>query len=175
MYLEVIKSRVIAIDLKVGDRLKQSNGHVLAIEQIEVVHHEQKVKVYNFTVAEYHTYFVSDLGIWVHNINCTFTNGELFETSIKSKSGLLIKGVAEVEVKDSTLILKDLAIYPDGVVGNAAKNSVGAKDFVAWKNQVKEMAKEQGFNTLKITGVRAPNLSSANPGKIIDYTFDLIK
>jgi hypothetical protein len=77
--------------------------------------------VYNFTVADYHTYFVSDLGIWVHNINCTFTNGELFKTSIKSKSGLLIKGVAEVEVKDSTLILKDLAIYPDGVVGNAAK------------------------------------------------------
>jgi hypothetical protein len=42
---------------------------------------------------------------------------------------------------------------------------VGAKDFVAWENQVKEMAKEQGFNTLKITVVRAPNSSSANPGK----------
>ncbi|WP_322923213.1 polymorphic toxin-type HINT domain-containing protein [Paenibacillus campi] len=64
------KGWVTAIELKVGDPLKQSNGHVLAIEQIEVVHHEQKVKVYNFTVTEYHTYFVSDLGIWVHNIDC---------------------------------------------------------------------------------------------------------
>ncbi|WP_322908150.1 hypothetical protein [Paenibacillus campi] len=40
------------------------------------------------------------------------------------------------------MILKHLAIYPDGVVGNAAKNSVSAKDFVVWKNQVKEMEKE---------------------------------
>lgn len=28
------------------------------------------VNVYNFTFADFHTYFVSDLGIWVHNINC---------------------------------------------------------------------------------------------------------
>lgn len=63
------KGWVTAIDLQVGDQLKQSNGNVLAIEQIEIVHHEQKVKVYNFTVADYHTYFVSDLGIWVHNID----------------------------------------------------------------------------------------------------------
>jgi hypothetical protein len=27
------------------------------------------VKVYNFTVADFHTYYVSSLGIWVHNIN----------------------------------------------------------------------------------------------------------
>ena len=26
--------------------------------------------VYNFTVADYHTYYVTDLGIWVHNTNC---------------------------------------------------------------------------------------------------------
>ncbi|MFD1885877.1 polymorphic toxin-type HINT domain-containing protein [Paenibacillus wenxiniae] len=66
------KGWITAIDLKVGDQLKQSNGNVLAIEQIEIVHHEHKVKVYNFTVADDHTYFVSDLGIWVHNIEeCT--------------------------------------------------------------------------------------------------------
>ncbi len=76
------KGWVTAIDLKVGDPLKQSNGHVLAIEQIEVVHHEQKVKVYNFTVAEYHTYFVSDLGIWVHNLNCS-----ILDWSMVSKRG----------------------------------------------------------------------------------------
>ena len=29
--------------------------------------------VYNFTVADYHTYYVTDLGIWVHNTNCIFS------------------------------------------------------------------------------------------------------
>ncbi|KQN96007.1 hypothetical protein ASF12_24540 [Paenibacillus sp. Leaf72] len=30
---------------------------------------KEKVTVYNFEVADFHTYFVSDLGIWVHNTN----------------------------------------------------------------------------------------------------------
>jgi Pretoxin HINT domain len=67
------KGWVLAIDLKVGDELVQSNGNHLKIENIEIVHHDEKVKVYNFTVADFHTYFVSSLGIWVHNINCGFT------------------------------------------------------------------------------------------------------
>ncbi|WP_429821259.1 polymorphic toxin-type HINT domain-containing protein [Brevibacillus porteri] len=29
--------------------------------------HVELVKVYNFTVADFHTYFVSDLRIWFHN------------------------------------------------------------------------------------------------------------
>ncbi|MFS0837395.1 polymorphic toxin-type HINT domain-containing protein [Paenibacillus sp. 1P03SA] len=48
--------------------LQQSNGNTLKIHNIKFVKHDEKVKVYNFTVADFHTYFVSDLGIWVHNI-----------------------------------------------------------------------------------------------------------
>jgi|GEM_PF-2358651 len=62
------KGWVLAIDLKVGDELVQSDGNHPRIDNIEIVHHDEKVKVYNFTVADFHTYFVSDLGIWVHNI-----------------------------------------------------------------------------------------------------------
>lgn len=29
--------------------------------------------VYNFTVADFHTYYVTDLGIWVHNTECTLS------------------------------------------------------------------------------------------------------
>jgi len=63
------KGWVLAVNLKVGDKLVQSNGNHLEIDNIEIVHHDEKVKVYNFTVDDFHTYFVSDLGIWVHNIN----------------------------------------------------------------------------------------------------------
>ncbi|WP_346768741.1 polymorphic toxin-type HINT domain-containing protein [Paenibacillus sp. HB172176] len=52
-------------DLKPGDLLVQSDGHTLKIESIELEH--EKATVYNMTVDEFHTYFVSDLGFWVHN------------------------------------------------------------------------------------------------------------
>lgn len=67
------KGWVLAVDLKIGDELVQSNENHLKIDNIEIVHHDEKVTVYNFTVADFHTYFVSSLGIWVHNINCGFT------------------------------------------------------------------------------------------------------
>jgi hypothetical protein len=58
----------------VGDKLQQSDGNTLTIDNINIVKHDEKVKVYNFTVADFHTYFVSELGIWVHNINCVDVN-----------------------------------------------------------------------------------------------------
>jgi hypothetical protein len=61
---------VLAADLQVGDKLQQSNGNTMTIDNINIVKHDEMVKVYNFTVADFHTYFVSDLGIWVHNTGC---------------------------------------------------------------------------------------------------------
>lgn len=37
------------------------------------------------------------------------------------------------------------------------------------------MAKNQGFETLNIQGMRVSGSTSANPGKIVDYTIDLTK
>ncbi len=52
-------------DVLVGDILTTSNGKELAIEKIEVK--KEHATVYNFMVKDYHTYFVSNLGIWTHN------------------------------------------------------------------------------------------------------------
>jgi hypothetical protein len=59
-------------DLEVGDLLVQSDGNTLKIESIELEH--RQATVYNMTVDEFHTYFVSDLGIWVHNTNCNLAS-----------------------------------------------------------------------------------------------------
>jgi len=48
--------------------LVQSDGHTLKVDSIELEH--KHVTVYNMTVDDFHTYFVSDLGIWVHNTKC---------------------------------------------------------------------------------------------------------
>jgi RHS repeat-associated protein len=63
-------------DLKPGDLLVQSGGNTLKIDSIELLH--KHVTVYNMTVDEFHTYFVSDLGIWVHNSNCNWKSVKQF-------------------------------------------------------------------------------------------------
>jgi len=65
-------------DLKVGDLLVQSDGNTLKIESIELEY--ESATVYNMTVDEFHTYFVSDLGIWVHNTNCASINWKGFSS-----------------------------------------------------------------------------------------------
>ena len=55
-------------NLVVGDVLTTSDGKELSIENIEVK--KEHKTVYNFKVRDFHTYFVSNLGIWTHN-SCT--------------------------------------------------------------------------------------------------------
>ncbi|MCX7572394.1 polymorphic toxin-type HINT domain-containing protein [Tumebacillus sp. DT12] len=52
-------------DLHIGDKMETSSGTTAAVEKIEQV--DEPTKVYNFSVADYHTYFVSDLQVWTHN------------------------------------------------------------------------------------------------------------
>lgn len=61
---------VFADELRVGDKLQKADRSTLTIDKVEFVLLDEPVMVYNFTVEDYHTYYVTDLGIWVHNTNC---------------------------------------------------------------------------------------------------------
>ncbi|WP_159887522.1 polymorphic toxin-type HINT domain-containing protein [Paenibacillus puerhi] len=61
------KGWVLAEELQVGDVLLRSNETRISIEHITVENRQETV--YNFEVADYHSYFVSELGVWVHNEN----------------------------------------------------------------------------------------------------------
>ncbi|WP_291131274.1 polymorphic toxin-type HINT domain-containing protein [Flavobacterium sp. UBA7682] len=64
-------------ELKVGDNLTLYDGTSLPITKIELV--EGSFKVYNFTVDEYHTYYVSKSNILVHNgTPCNWKSSKLF-------------------------------------------------------------------------------------------------
>ena len=54
-------------DLVVGDVLKLANGEMTAVKALEVEELENPVKVYNFEVEDWHTYYVSEYGVLVHN------------------------------------------------------------------------------------------------------------
>ncbi|WP_167882024.1 polymorphic toxin-type HINT domain-containing protein [Leptospira montravelensis] len=54
-----------AKDLHPGDVALGADGKELVITDITI--DEREETVYNFEVAEYHTYFVGEVGVWVHN------------------------------------------------------------------------------------------------------------
>ncbi|WP_246873837.1 polymorphic toxin-type HINT domain-containing protein, partial [Paenibacillus dendritiformis] len=64
------KGWVFADEVQVGDKLQKADGSNLTIDKVEFVKLDEPVTVYNFTVADYHTYYVTDIGIWVHNTSC---------------------------------------------------------------------------------------------------------
>ena len=64
------KGWVDAIQLRAGDRLQLLNGEYVIIEQIQHEILEAPINVYNFEVAEFHTYYVTGSAILVHNSNC---------------------------------------------------------------------------------------------------------
>ena len=62
------KGWVEAEDLRVGDLLTTEDGIIIDIDWIGK--REGDFEVYNFEVEDFHTYFVSDLEVLVHNANC---------------------------------------------------------------------------------------------------------
>jgi hypothetical protein len=56
-----------AIELRAGDQLLLQSGKVVIIEVVQHEILEKPVKVYNFEVEDFHTYFVSFSQILVHN------------------------------------------------------------------------------------------------------------
>ena len=63
-----------AVELRAGDILLNINGEYVIIEKIQHEILESPIKVYNFRVANYHTYFVGENNVGVHNAN--YTNSE---------------------------------------------------------------------------------------------------
>ena len=59
-----------AIDLRAGDILVLSNGEHVIVEKVQHEILESPVKVYNFEVQDFHTYYVGENSVLVHN-SCT--------------------------------------------------------------------------------------------------------
>ena len=57
-------------ELAIGDELLDVTGNILLVENFAIELTEKPVTVYNFQVEDFHTYFVGECGVWVHNA-CT--------------------------------------------------------------------------------------------------------
>jgi len=75
-------------EIVTGDELLDVNGNVLLVENFDVELTDEPVKVYNFKVEDFHTYFVGNCKIWVHNNDCAkkVESGEI-ELETKKQKG----------------------------------------------------------------------------------------
>ena len=62
-----VKGWTAACKLRAGDILVLVNGEYVVVEKVQHEILESPVKVYNFQVEDYHTYFVSKAAVLVHN------------------------------------------------------------------------------------------------------------
>ena len=56
-----------ASELRIGDKVISVSGDIYEVTSLEIENLDTPVKVYNFEVEDWHTYFVSSSGILVHN------------------------------------------------------------------------------------------------------------
>jgi len=61
------KGWVAAGDMEVGDKVYLYSGEGREIKELKFEHLDSPIKVYNFEVEDWHTYFVSEHDVFVHN------------------------------------------------------------------------------------------------------------
>ncbi|SDM86461.1 polymorphic toxin-type HINT domain-containing protein [Acetanaerobacterium elongatum] len=128
------KGWIKAIELNAGDKLVLQSGKIVIVEQVQHEILETPATVYNFEVEDFHTYYVSNSSILVHN-SCSgggFTKYSAQQLS-KMVSGNFhgVSGAKNAILKDvSPSILKKVGKNPDIYV-----NSKGVIQLVSTVNK----------------------------------------
>ena len=93
-----VKGWTDAVHLRAGDILVLVNGEYVVVEKIQHELLENPVKVYNFQVQDYHTYYVAESGVLVHN-RCLPENSVAMSTddALDTASDYLGPNYTEVE------------------------------------------------------------------------------
>ena len=82
-----------AIDLRAGDKLVLVNGEYAVVENVQHEILERPIKVYNFEVEDFHTYYVGDTGVLVHNTCYSTLNSNNYR-----KNALIYNGSTGADV-----------------------------------------------------------------------------
>lgn len=96
-----------------------------------------------------------------------FIDGELFEHVVSTSQGD-VGLIAEIVIRGTELWLVDLVVEP---IRNVRLN-IGAGEVLLARRELSDMARNAGFETLRITAIR---LTGANPGQTVDVTINLTK
>lgn len=73
-YVEETGEFVKAYQLKEGTKLSLADGRAAYVKEIQTKETEETVSVYNFEVDDFHTYYVGENSVLVHNMRCDYLN-----------------------------------------------------------------------------------------------------
>jgi Pretoxin HINT domain len=112
-----------AEDLGIGDRLWTDDGRSVDVDG--VTRREGSFQVYNFEVDGFHSYFVSDWGVLVHNACSPYTN-KTIEELVKSKASY------QDLIEEHQKKLQDYIANPDaydnqGILANTPNTEIRQK------------------------------------------------
>ena len=86
-------------ELHEGSKVLNSRKEYEVVESIEYKGYNE-IEVYNLIVENYHTFFITELGLMVHNIDCkNATLGQIFKQVGDNISNTKIKGDFEDVIK----------------------------------------------------------------------------
>ncbi|HEX9060714.1 MAG TPA: polymorphic toxin-type HINT domain-containing protein, partial [Clostridia bacterium] len=124
------KGWVEASKLKEGDTLLMYSGKTVKVTKIFIEKLQKTINVFNFRVADWHTYIVSDLDILVHNNNPCAQGGNKgnYKAGDKTPDGKILTNHAAERANERG--------FDDTTIDNIVKNNI--------KNRKKEIDKETG-------------------------------
>ena len=157
-----VKGWTNAVHLRAGDILVLVNGEYVIVEKIQHEILETPITVYNFEVEEYHTYFVSDEGILVHN-DCTVEGGPHGNDVHKGRIRDKIKEL--VQSGDYSKVYGNCKLKTAGLIGDQKPDiiAIGKNGVIeVWEYASKSQATgTRGYELLK---AKVKIMSDANPG-----------
>ncbi|MBA9084616.1 subtilisin family serine protease [Fontibacillus solani] len=153
------KGWVPAEELIVGDQLEADNGELHAIDSIKLSNELRQV--YNFTVSDFHTYYISDLSILTHNLMdvCQIIN-------YKNVTGSLISGkkgknsvILTAEITKATKMEKPAGWDAHHIVAAESQNEYAkkARDILEGL-EIDRNSSANGVYLPKETGVSTTNI-----------------
>ena len=93
-----VKGWTEAVHLRAGDILVLVNGEYVVVEKVQHELLEAPINVYNFNVEGFHTYYVSGVGVLVHN-RCGVETHHIVEQSQVGKSGFASSQIQDASNK----------------------------------------------------------------------------
>jgi len=97
---------VSACDLNKGDTVELSDGSNAEVDNVETTELDEPITVYNFNVMDYHTYYVGESEVLVHNTKCTdlkVDNGDVLSTKGRSGKQKRLREIANDDKASSAL------------------------------------------------------------------------
>lgn len=118
-----VKGWTSAVDLRVGDILVMLNGEYVVVEQVQHELLESPETTYNFEVEDFHTYYVGDEPVLVHN-QCVAKDGDF---------KAIVNEFNETEAPHAHILRNGKRVAKVGIDGNIIKGdkSQGVTRFVS--------------------------------------------